>query len=1207
MAAQQLKTAMPETWLAHLEQLHVILRANDVKVSPDRWLNATDLLTQLIAENRLPNNEQDICSLLSPLFCQSEYQQERFPQLIAQWWQSAQPLRAQGATQKITGKQSAQATPIVTEKALKNSTGARFYLAVAGLMLIACVVLFALFYQRESIGPNVGTITTTVVVPSVQNQNTSDLNRSAFDIPINPIPSRNPPEAKADIPPMPLPITANEQRLLDASPWIVMAILPLLSLILLAQRNWQRIQLKRKKLDSETPLIDLKMGGEKDSFFDGPNVRNALRQLHRPINVASHRLDIDKTLTATLEQAGLFTPITEKRQWVPNVLVWVNVKGSSDPLLGMAQTLAERLKANHTDTELYRFQGQPDYLRQEPITAQQKRQTGQWIAKGQLLAQNPSSRIIILGRGDGLIDLWSEQPLPWLADLNSVTDLLLLEADGATSRSSRALSDAGILLASLTSAGLEQATQWATKYWAAQSEQNQGRSFAGKKGRNNTFAAKTFALPNTLKDSAYLTQPVAPPAAELKSLMSDLTNFLHADGLKLLTATAIYPEFRWSLVRLLDLSLAKTDSHYSAEAKDQERRLLNLAQLPWAREGWLPKWLRDELITRASSQNRRALRALYFQLLEQGATGATNNAQLQVFYRGKPSASLASAVRHWFAEAKQGSALSDGVFADFLWGGWYSRIRFVLPRYLTGLIPHPRFFYRMPGQVLAVCLALAVGYGMSQGWQQWGAAWLQQQFTGIPKGQLPAFKNMSETKSDFGARLEQAVEGRLLPNNNQGSGFWDAFMGLEANLEGEIPALSANEIQAITENGLLGNTDQQSVVLYQPEWQAAALWLAERIEYSRYGQTPKLVRAEDLLASALGETPLLVWQPEMGVQGNGFRDELTNSFKPEQWLAEVDSVMAEQHALIIPGVEEPTSDETFQEGEPELASEGASGEAQSTESEQLENSSPDIITFTETLKLPDASQGPTMVVIPSGTFTMGSPDNEAGRSDDEGPQRQVSIARFAISEAEITFDEYDRFASDTNRELPDDRDWGRGLLPVINVSWNDATAYAQWLSDKTGQNYRLPTESEWEYATRANTITAFNTGECLTAEKENINSTYGYANCPAGETYLRKTTEVKSYSANNFGLYDTHGNVSEWVQDCWHENYQGAPIDGRAWLADNDGECARRVLRGGSSFSYPRGARSAYRHRNTTDVAIYILGFRLARTLGDNEFIEASE
>ncbi len=228
---------------------------------------------------------------------------------------------------------------------------------------------------------------------------------------------------------------------------------------------------------------------------------------------------------------------------------------------------------------------------------------------------------------------------------------------------------------------------------------------------------------------------------------------------------------------------------------------------------------------------------------------------------------------------------------------------------------------------------------------------------------------------------------------------------------------------------------------------------------------------------------------------------------------------------------------------------------------------------------------PEMKCIPPGKFLMSSNDGDS----DEQPVHEIIIGyAFEIGKYEVTFDQYDAFANATGRELPSDNGWGRGRQPVINVSWNDAQAYAQWLSKQTGKKYRLPSEAEWEYAARAGTQTRYWWGDDIGQNNANCNG------C-GSQWDGQQTAPVGSFRPNAFGLYDTAGNVWEWTQDCWHGNYDNAPVDGSAWLEKDGGNCGMRVVRGGSWGGRPRDLRSAFRVRNITDVAYNYRGFRIAR------------
>lgn len=280
----------------------------------------------------------------------------------------------------------------------------------------------------------------------------------------------------------------------------------------------------------------------------------------------------------------------------------------------------------------------------------------------------------------------------------------------------------------------------------------------------------------------------------------------------------------------------------------------------------------------------------------------------------------------------------------------------------------------------------------------------------------------------------------------------------------------------------------------------------------------------------------------------------------------------------------------------------------------------------------DCADCPEMVVLPAGSFVMGSPDQETGRHEDEGPQRRVTFARpFAVGRLEVTRGQFAAFQADSgfqprsgncwywNAELSkqanDDlaKSWRNpgysqdDSHPVVCVSWTDAKAYADWLSKKSGKPYRLLTEAEWEYAARAGTSSPWIWGTEANASCDQANIAdlafeggvppgkdkvwNSYADCDDGSAY---TAKAGSRQPNAFGLHDMIGNAWEWTEDCWNASHAGAPADGRARLT---GVCTYRVARGGSWFNNPRNARSAIRNRDASANRTGNLGFRLARTL----------
>ncbi|MEC4816480.1 MAG: SUMF1/EgtB/PvdO family nonheme iron enzyme [Scytonema sp. PMC 1069.18] len=236
-----------------------------------------------------------------------------------------------------------------------------------------------------------------------------------------------------------------------------------------------------------------------------------------------------------------------------------------------------------------------------------------------------------------------------------------------------------------------------------------------------------------------------------------------------------------------------------------------------------------------------------------------------------------------------------------------------------------------------------------------------------------------------------------------------------------------------------------------------------------------------------------------------------------------------------------------------------------------------------------------MVVIPGNTFMMGSALGEGYET--ERPKHEVTIPPFFMGKYPVTQAQWKVVAKlpKINRDLEVDpsrfKDDNR---PVENVSWYDAVEFCDRLSQATGKSYRLPSEAEWEYACRAGTTTAFHFGETITTALANYNGNYTYGKGPTG-THRRETTLVGSFGvANTFGLYDMHGNVWEWCADHWHKNYEGAPVDGTAWLNKNDNDNRLKMLRGGSWYDVPEGCRSADRFGGVAGLRLDFIGFRVA-------------
>ena len=234
-----------------------------------------------------------------------------------------------------------------------------------------------------------------------------------------------------------------------------------------------------------------------------------------------------------------------------------------------------------------------------------------------------------------------------------------------------------------------------------------------------------------------------------------------------------------------------------------------------------------------------------------------------------------------------------------------------------------------------------------------------------------------------------------------------------------------------------------------------------------------------------------------------------------------------------------------------------------------------------------------MVKLPGKRYTLGCSSNTECEPS-ELPSSTVVIKPFLLGKTEVTFAAYDQFCEETNTPAPEDNTWGRGERPVINVDWYDVERYIEWLNNKTGEHFRLPTEAEWEYAARADSEHLYSWGDLPDARYANGDESYGWPD----DGFQQSTAPVASFKANQFGLFDMHGNVREWLGDCWHNNYQNVPANGnKPWRENDAGDCTRRVTRGGGWKFLPTYLRTSSRSWNLKEDKNNYTGFRLAKDL----------
>ncbi|MEM7027657.1 MAG: SUMF1/EgtB/PvdO family nonheme iron enzyme [Pseudomonadota bacterium] len=302
-------------------------------------------------------------------------------------------------------------------------------------------------------------------------------------------------------------------------------------------------------------------------------------------------------------------------------------------------------------------------------------------------------------------------------------------------------------------------------------------------------------------------------------------------------------------------------------------------------------------------------------------------------------------------------------------------------------------------------------------------------------------------------------------------------------------------------------------------------------------------------------------------------------------LESVEEGIAEATEEVIETVEAETEELTTSESiasTSEQITETTAASVPAPASEATANVTKDGGIFTD--KLENGGDGPTMIILPAGTFKMGT---NSSRHAEENPRHDVTVEKFAVSQYEITFEQYELFAESTGRKVPDNLYMDKATHPVIYVSWDDAFYYAKWLSDQTGEDYRLLSEAEWEYMASSGKKTPFWWGF---DEEPNRAHCFG---CGTGLD-PRKPTKIGNFGPNPFKVFDTSGNVAEWVKDCWHENYKGAPSKAEVW---EGGDCAYRVVRGGAYSTPVQSIRSAKRDKFKSDDRYDHVGIRVARDI----------
>jgi formylglycine-generating enzyme required for sulfatase activity len=1115
-----------EEFLRRLPELHERLRENRMDCGPDTWVAVHELLLALARKGRLPDEPLALIPLLGPIVCNNPEQQRAFPALFEAWWSG----HAQAGAALVSGAEidAGRRVRRAADSVERTWGQAPYVLFLLLLFMLAGGLWWKIHGETpEAMEP---AMPVAAPKPKIDNPPPGAITGKPKTPPI-PVDDWAPPRRVGEWPVLPAAWTPWLEGLGLGLPWA--PALP--ALAWLAARYRRRWALRKAHAEGDEGLKRLRVRPPQ-ALFGGAQTAGPLRRLHAARRQITRRLDIAATVEATARQAGDFAPRFLGVNARPRYLVLVRSRGARDQGAALAEELVERFREQGLDVESFQFRDDPRRLHA------QDRIGAPGPALAELARAWGDARLVVVGDGDILYHPLTGHPRPWLAELQAWERRVWLHPGPLPETLARWLWERGILALPLAAASLEALTQWLVAWRRPETP-------------DAVPDEDPLPRPLTLMPERWL-EFLPPEGEDLDALFASLQGYLGADGWRLLQAVAAYPEPHWPLTQALDFCLFEPD----ASAR-RERRLRRLGRLVWIRHGHLPDYLRERLLEQLAAQARQSVRDAYARLLlPDGAGGGPGVLRLDI------AAPSRRRLRRFLLDLlwpkPDPSRLDDPIFLDLVLGERLSLLDFHLPRALARFLPGARRRLNPWPALAALSLSLMAAWGIHRAWDRWGEESVGRARAGILRAEKLRFAPDGENRwrVDLAAAPEAFVLGQAVAQTLQAAGYKVNPPGPEILFLLDFILASPEARDAVAVRSLTGEAAPDNVLRYPRQAEAEARRLADHLAHAAYGAAPRLEAADDLPGGRMELRLVQAYRP-----GSVFRDRLVNAGAAELAASVEGRAVFTLFRDALPPPERPA-----ESGKPAADAKPRSG--------------------------------PEMLVLPGGSFVMGCIDKTADKYcyPDEFPAHRVTVQPFAMGRHEVTFEDYDAYVEaaslDKTRipqgcaapEKPDDGGWGRGRRPVIHVNWKRAGCYAAWLSRQTGQNYRLPSEAEWEYAARAGTETPWHWGGEETAAKDYA----WFGNNSAGQT-----RPSGGKRPNAFGLHDMSGNVWEWTADCWHDSYEGAPQDGAAWGEENGGDCARRVVRGGSWNGSPQNLRSSGRIRYGSDAAYVNLGFRLARGL----------
>ncbi|MBV1878479.1 MAG: formylglycine-generating enzyme family protein [Pseudomonadales bacterium] len=1136
MSAPKLSTLSVDELLQDgLPRLWRLLRAADLCHDPGTWININDLLQQLQLNHQLPTRPQQLGAYIGPLVCKSALDQASFAEVMKLWLDQTDPALEVRDLNRETGRQWA-ASKLVHTKVLDAPLAAastqptpRLIRPTTWLLSMMLLILLVVGVSYNWTYGRWPFAAIKIAPPAVIDlSNKTQPSDTVGSLSAEGI-AEGEKLAWLQIQPEPLPLRKKPDP-------------PLLMPGYQSGLDAARWLLPLAPLILAFIWLGLRYYQRWIAFRKGPaNPANPLQQLRvrAPVDDLFASQQVRRALKA------LHTPVFypgQRLDEAQTVASSIRANGLFQPVYADRQEIPEIILLAEFKHREDHIAGLADRVlalleqagltvhrfdyRDNPGFAREAFGQHRLRSLADIAAQHRGSRLILVGDPAILFNIWDGSLNHWADQLQVWDQRGILNTSQVADDTQNNIVAAGFRLAALDSDGLVAMAKTIARPFRP----------LDRTSPQDSALSSNQRMPRNPPHSGYIPLPDLLRDEDL--LLQPLPP-VKAERGAMLAAIKSYLDGRGMF--LLGAMAAYPQIHWSltraldrslfpqaTDAASREQRMLRIAQLPWCRHGYMPDWLRDDLTRELIPAQVDRVKGVYLGLF-QGVSSTRGEIVLPI--------ALPPGAGEWWQNLSRRLRQADG--------GWD------LLRVL--------FEAKPPASVYsdAVFARLMLGRGEK----------IDIRLGKTLARNLPGLQRF--TAMLYGARafILALLLGLGIAANNKAIGFmlqdWlmDYQRNQHRNLVVNIEASTTNKLATALAARLYSHGfNVNRVALRQTGPAAQPLSYGknvslQQVQYVRR-RLNNLSYARFLPAAldtalASDEINLVLWQDAEGITNTQtnpdviLQDNRAHHLSPGQ-LTEFKS--ADNFASIKPSN-----------------------------------------TFSDSLLV--GGQGPRMVNIPVGSFMMGSPVGEEGRREDESPQHKVTLSRkFALGMMEVTFAEYDLFARSTRRPLPDDEGWGRAQRPVINVSWHDATAYVEWLSEQTGASYRLPTEAEWEYAARAGSSSRYNWGDSPSGKHANGSEYFGW---PA-DGFSNQTAPVGSFIANNFGLFDMHGNVREWVPDCWHNSYKGAPDDESAWPTDK-GACAQQVLRGGGWNDKPAYLRSAIRYWINSGASFSLVGFRVAR------------